>query len=179
MRFEVQRHAMDGAFEEVQKELIPQNWSFDSLAGVLGRLPGIEKVQVIDEPKTRSIGLAFQFESVKALNQALSRLLLADTTAEFAYFQVENGVWTRRHQADQIKMSEAFLARLKSEQQAAAMFQALQYEVSMTFPRPVAVAYTGSEGSIAGKKSNTLRLNSSLYQVATQASRLEATVLLD
>ena len=59
------------------------------------------------------------------------------------------------------------------------MFQALQYEVNMTFPRPVAVAYTGSEGNITGKKSNSLRLRSSLYGLATKASRLEATVLLD
>lgn len=179
MSYQVVFDQMDATFGESGEELIPQSWSFDSLARVLHNIPGISNIELTGDPSLSEFGLKYKFESITSLNHALSRMLLADTTEVFQYFAREHGVWVRKHKADRMSFSDGFVSKSRDERQVAAMLQKLDYEITMEFKKPVFVAYSGVEARIGGRKSKEIRLKATLADLSLNPDMLSTTILLD
>ncbi|MDP5168693.1 MAG: hypothetical protein NWR72_00490 [Bacteroidia bacterium] len=179
MTYEVAFNKVDDTFQDVKHDLLPNTWSLDSLAEVISLIPGITKVALTSAKDHQGFGLSFRFESLTSLNHALSRILLTDSTEVFSYFRKENGVWLRAYKADRMMISESFVNKARGERQVAAMLSQLGYEVEMQFPKTIAVAYTGAEGMISGRKNKTLNMRATFQEIAATDQPLSATILLD
>lgn len=179
MSYQVVFDQMDATFGGSQENLIPQSWSFDSLARVLDNIPGISDIQLTGDPSQSEFGLTYKFESLTSLNHALSRMLLADTTEVFRYFTREHGVWVRKHKADRMSFSDGFVSKSRDEQQVAAILQKLDYEITMEFKKPVFVAYSGVEARIGGRKNKEISLKATLADLSLHPEMLSTTILLD
>lgn len=179
MSFRVVFDQMDAAFSNSQEDMIPQGWSFDSLARVLQNIPGITNIELTGDPSMSEFGLKYKFESITSLNHALSRMLLADTTEVFQYFKREHGVWVREHKADRMSFSEGFVSKSRDERQVAAMLHKLGYEITMEFKKPVFVAYSGVEARIGGRKNRQISLKATLAELSSNPDMLSTTILLD
>lgn len=179
MSYLIEFDQVDPALGERNQSMLPVTWSFDSLAGVLQTIPGISRVEVTGGRGERTMGISYKFESITSLNHALSRMLLADTTEVFRYFARENGLWVRKHKADRMSLSEGFVSKSKDEREVALMLSRLEYEVSMSFKKPIGVVYSGAPASLEGRKNNHLRMSASLAEISQSPEALSATILLD
>ena len=179
MSFLVEMDPIDAGIGGMTGNFIPEEWSFEGLASTVKTIPGISKVELIDMAGNRGTGISFSFDNPDALNRALSRMLLSDSTEVFPYFRQEYGVWVHAHKSDKISLSEAFFAKSRDEDQVAALMKQLDYEISMEFKKPVAVAYSEAEGTITGKKNRTFLMRSTLQDISRSSDALSATILLD
>lgn len=165
--------------EEDGQQPLPEDWSFANLQPVLSRLPGIRKVHLLDDPEQRRYGIRFKFADITALNRAMGRLLLEDSTEVFPFYAMENGVLIRKYRADRLRLPEAFVDRAESEDQVRAILARMDYEVEMTFRKTPAVVYTGAEGQLKGRRDRTLSLSASLHEVSERAEALQTIVVFE
>ncbi len=179
MSYSLEFDPLDEAFTGTRDDMFPDSWSFESMAEAISRVPGISRIELSEAENGRGFGLSFKFKSLTSLNHALSRMLLTDTTEVFSYFKRENDLWVRRHKADKIQLSEAFVAKSRNESQVAALLNQLSYEVEMGFKQPIAVAYSESEGRILGRKNRIFRTEVSLADLGQSPEALHSTILLD
>lgn len=179
MSYQIVFDQMNETFQQSGDDLIPEGWSFDSLARVLQKIPGISGIELTGDPTESQFGIRYKFESITSLNHALSRMLLSDTTEVFQYFQREHGVWVRQHKADRMSFSDSFLSKSRDERQVATLMNQLKYEVKMEFKKPVSVAYSGVAARIGGRKNNEITFRATLGELSNAPDKMATTILLD
>jgi hypothetical protein len=163
----------DGS-EENLKQL-----SFESLALQLRTLEGLNEVSILDNLQQHTWGVAFSFDHVLALNQALNVILIDKPHDNWHTFFVHSkqGI-ARSHQMDKLRIGEI----LRNDPQFSTILeqtlQSMHYRMSYDFASPVKVVYSDQGLILDAKRPNHLELEANFLDLRRTPRLLDVSVVL-
>jgi len=150
----------------------------------LSGIKGISKVKVVDDAKKYVFNLAFEFDNLDALNEAMNVILSepsADGTPAPAHtFFVKDGNQLVRTHLSSNQTAKGLMEQLGASDdsdQALAILQSMKYKLRFTFKKPVEAVYSSAEATYdnGGKSIN---IETDFATLANTTDVLNATVLI-
>ncbi len=133
----------------------------------LKTLTGVSKVK-FEEDKKGIYKIAFNFKNIKALNDALNKIMGSEDPTAYHTFFIQEGKVIKRIHSTQANLGDitAMLGEEGDSEYAQTMYESMKYKLNFKFASDVEAVYTGiesEEGAIADGK--TLKMNTTFSEI--------------
>lgn len=162
-------------FEEARQPLPEIEGPLKELEQEIARLSGIRQVESGFDPAAFLVWLEFDFKSLGALNEALSKVY-AQAPGEIppVYRLTDRGLQRRQGPLAALPM-DRFLPDTLSPK----VFENMVYELRMDFRSSVQVAYTEAQAAIQGDKNREFSASADMATLKARPEVLDLELVLD
>lgn len=151
--------------------------SFTKIGEKLKGIKGISGIKVEEDNKKYIYKIGFKFKNLQALNDALNKIIVEDSTGSKPYhtfFTQDGNTITRQHFAAGGNMDMASLLGEEGESEyAQTMLEGMKYKINFTMPKEIAAIYTGNQNDeevlMNGK---TAKLSANFKNIAENGSNV-------
>lgn len=119
---------------------------FKEQADKIKTLSGISKVK-FEEDKKGIYKISFNFKNIKALNDALNKIIGSDDPSAYHTFFTQEGKVIKRIHSEQANLGDvtAMLGEDGDSEYAQTMYESMKYKLNFKFASDVEAVYTGIE----------------------------------
>lgn len=145
---------------------------FKEQADKIKTLSGISKVK-FEEDKKGIYKISFNFKNIKALNDALNKIIGSDDPSAYHTFFTQEGKVIKRIHSEQANLGDvtAMLGEDGDSEYAQTMYESMKYKLNFKFASDVEAVYTGIESDenviTEGK---TLKMSTTFSEIMTKGS---------
>lgn len=142
---------------------------------------GVSKVK-FEEDKKGIYKISFNFKNIKALNDALNKIIGSDDPSAYHTFFTQEGKTIKRIHSPQANLGDvtAMLGEDGESEYAQTMYESMKYKLNFKFASDVEAVYTGIEGEDnVSSEGKTLKMSTTFAEIMSKGtSALSVTTVL-
>jgi hypothetical protein len=157
---------------------------FDEITPKLEELDGVTRIETFEDREAMRLGLRFNFTNVTALNEALSNVLLIESTETHPFFVQEKKTIRRTGPLPSSGFSlvdavaQSFMGEGADPEEAEMVLGIMKYHTNYHFEKRVKLVYAEAETSVTGAEREDVMISSTFDQLLGNYDQLDAAFVL-